>query len=177
MWTGSGRKDAASHVHRETTIRNGGRERRTFATRMRGDAHVVARTHAQRHAHTVLTLRASAGQGRFFDWLPNPVKRMAERQLCGCLDHSFLRGVTRPFNRSSTENAEDSGEDFTSNLFSDHPPCAGKVFFVFFPPDLRTRNVYNVSLRPFGSPKIFHADTESKVFLFHSCDLNILLWV
>lgn len=52
MWTGSGRKDAASHVHRETTIRNGGRERRTFATRMRGDAHVVARTHAHRHTDT-----------------------------------------------------------------------------------------------------------------------------
>lgn len=90
------------------------RERRSFATRMRGDAHTC--WHCDR--------ACSAGQSRFFDWLPNPVKPTAERQLCGCLDHSFseaLRG------RSTVLQQECHGlEDFTLRIL--HRTCFVTIF-------------------------------------------------
>lgn len=54
----------------------------------------LSRREEERRAHTH-RVDIATEQGRFFDWLPNPVKPTAERQLCGCLDHSFseaLRG-------------------------------------------------------------------------------------
>lgn len=115
----------------------------------------LSRREEERRAHTH-RVDIATEQGRFFDWLPNPVKPTAERQLCGCLDHSFseaLRGRSTVLQQRMPRIL--------------HRTCFVTIFLA--------KGKY-ISFYPIHAFPRFHVES---VFLSpdDSCDLNILLWV